>query len=56
MDTHRHPAENVLGDYCDGKQCREHVLFSTDPVAPQLIITQYGSTVYIGMAMGCSAL
>ena len=38
MDTHRHLAENIFGDYCDGKRCREHPLFSTDPVALQIIL------------------
>lgn len=38
MDTHRHSAEAILSDYCDGKQYREHTLFSTDPVALQLIL------------------
>lgn len=38
MDTHRQTSTNVLSDYCDGKCCREHPLFSTDPVALQLIL------------------
>lgn len=38
MDTHHHSAEAILSDYCDGKQYHEHALFSTDPVALQLIL------------------
>lgn len=38
MDTHRHPVENFLGDYCDGKRYREHALFSTDHTALQLML------------------
>ena len=38
MSTHQQISADTLGDYCDGRAYKSHPLFSTDPVALQLII------------------
>ena len=38
MDTHCQTCTDIMSDYCDGKIYKTHPLFSTDPVALQLIL------------------
>ena len=38
MDGHCQTRDGILSDYCDAKHCHQHQLFSTDPVALQLIL------------------
>ena len=38
MDTHRQTPTTIMNDYCDGEIYQTHPLFSTDPVALQLIL------------------
>ena len=38
MDTHHQTCTDIMSDYCDGKIYKAHPLFSTDPVALQLIL------------------
>lgn len=38
MNSHRQVSSNCLSDFCDGRSYGQHPLFSTDPVALQLML------------------